>query len=194
MFLKHWGDNKDLIYYHTEFGNLQRENGELLSDFNIRFNHMYSRMPAEVKPTPTSAMLTYANVFDSQFSLLLRERRCTSLAEIQDAAFEVESNIMATKRLGGDADRRRQGGELSSSSDLKINKMERMIELLASEVSKLMAEEYSEEAGAPSTFALPKPNLYRGAKEQLEILQRNKDVNEDKRVKTLFQNIVMEEE
>ena len=28
VFLKHWGDKKDLLYYHTEFGNLKRENGE----------------------------------------------------------------------------------------------------------------------------------------------------------------------
>jgi len=40
VFLKHWGDKGDLFYYHTEFGNLQREYGELLSNFNIRFNHM----------------------------------------------------------------------------------------------------------------------------------------------------------
>lgn len=65
MFLKHWGYKKDLLYYYTEFGNLQRENGEILFDFNIRFNIMYNRIPAEVKPTPTSTMLTYANAFDS---------------------------------------------------------------------------------------------------------------------------------
>lgn len=65
VFLKHWGDNKDLLFYYTERGNLQREEGELLSDFNKRFNHLYSRIPYEVKPTPTSAMLTYANAFDS---------------------------------------------------------------------------------------------------------------------------------
>jgi len=52
VFLKHWGDKKDLLYYHTEFGNLQRKNGELLFDFNKRFNHMYRRIPYEVKPTP----------------------------------------------------------------------------------------------------------------------------------------------
>ncbi len=71
-FLKHWGDKKDLLYYHTEFGNLKRENGELLSDFNKRFNHMYNKIPAEVKPTTTSAKLTYASAFDSDFCLLLR--------------------------------------------------------------------------------------------------------------------------
>jgi len=30
VFLKHWGDKKDLLYYHTKFGNLKRENGESL--------------------------------------------------------------------------------------------------------------------------------------------------------------------
>ena len=82
MFLKHLGDKKDLHYYHTEFGNLQRESGELLSDFNIRFNHMYNKILAEVKPTPTSAMITYANAFDSQFYLMLRERRCAYLDDM----------------------------------------------------------------------------------------------------------------
>ena len=73
-FLKHWGDKKDLLYYHTEFGNLKREKGEFLSDFNKKFNHMYNKVPAEVKPTTTSAKLTYASAFDSDFCLLLRER------------------------------------------------------------------------------------------------------------------------
>lgn len=54
-FLKHWKDKKDLLYYHTEFENLKRENGELLSDFNKRFNRMYNKIPAEVKPTTTSS-------------------------------------------------------------------------------------------------------------------------------------------
>lgn len=65
---------------------------------------------------------------------------------MQDAAFEVESNIITTKKLGGDADRKRQGGELSSSSDLKIHKLARMIESLAFEFSRLEAKQYSEEA------------------------------------------------
>jgi len=37
-FLKQWGDKKDLLYYHTEFGNLKRENGESIPDFTKRFN------------------------------------------------------------------------------------------------------------------------------------------------------------
>jgi len=79
-------------------------------------------------------MITYANAFDSQFCLLLIERRCASLADMQDANFEVESNIIAVERLGGDADRRRKGGELSSSSNPKIDNLAMMIEPLASEL------------------------------------------------------------
>ena len=107
VFLKHWGDKKYLLYSHTEFGNFKRKNGESLSDFNKRFNRMYRKIPVEVKPTPTFEKLTYANSFGFDFFLLLGERRCTTLAEMQDAALEVESNIMAEEKLKGHADRRR---------------------------------------------------------------------------------------
>jgi len=170
VFLKHWGNNKDLIFYHDEFGNLQREDGELLSDFNIRFNHMYSRMPTEIRPTPTSAMITYSNGLDSQFCLMLRERRCTSLADMQTVTFEVEENIIPAKGLEGDAKRRRQGSESSSSYDSEIDELARMIEILTSAVSRLEAEQYSEELSAPCAFSLPTPIPYRRAYEQLQVL------------------------
>ena len=95
-----------MLYYHTEFGNLKRENGESLPDFNKRFNRMYSKIPAEVKHTPTSAKLAYANAFDSDFCLFLRERRCATPSDMQDAALEVESNIMAAEKLKSHADGR----------------------------------------------------------------------------------------
>lgn len=74
VFLKNWGDKKDLLYYHTKFGNLKMENGKLLSDFNKMFNRMYNKISAEVKVITTSAKLTYVSAFDSNFCLLLRER------------------------------------------------------------------------------------------------------------------------
>jgi len=43
--------------------------------------------------------------------------------------------------------------------------MARMIESLASEVSKLKVEQHSGKGQAPNTFALPNPNPYRGANE-----------------------------
>ena len=63
---------------------------------------------------------------------------------MQDAALEVESNIMAAEKLKGQADRRRQRGQAStsfaSSSKPKLDKMTKMIESLATEIFKLKVE------------------------------------------------------
>ena len=71
-----------------------------------------------------------------------------------------------------------------------------MIESLASEISKLKVEQHLGKGIVPNTFAPrnPNPNPYRRTNEQLQILQRNKDANEDQRVKAPFQNAVVEEE
>ena len=99
LFMRKWGDTKYHTYYITEFGALRRKKEETVADFSKRFNKMYSRIPAEIKPTETSAKLTYANAFDHEFSLLLRERRPVTLLNMQDAALEVESNLLASNRL-----------------------------------------------------------------------------------------------
>jgi len=61
-----------------------------------------------------------------------------------------------------------------------------MIESLASEVSKLKVEQHSGKGSVPNTFSPPNPNPYKRENDQLQILQRNKDANEDQRVKTPF--------
>lgn len=68
-----------------------------------------------------------------------------------------------------------------------------MIESLASEISKLKVEQHSGKGRVPNTFA-PNLNPYRRPNEQLQILQRSKEANEDQRVKDPFQNAVIEEE
>ena len=73
-----------------------RENGEFVLNFTKMFNKMYNKIPTEIKPTDTSTRITYANSFDSDFYILLKERRSSSLSLIQDATLEVESNIVAS--------------------------------------------------------------------------------------------------
>ena len=101
------GRKRDHLYYITEFSNLKRENGESISNFTNRFNNMYNKIPTEIKPTDTLARITYANAFDSDFYLLLRERRSASLSLMQDAALEVESNILASQKVKGKIDRKK---------------------------------------------------------------------------------------
>ena len=105
---------------------------------------------------------------------------------------------MATEKLKGHADRRKQKGETSSSStsssEPKLDKMTKMIESLAAKISKLKVEQNSGKERLPNTFAPRNPNPFRRANEQLQIIQMGKEENEEQRVKAPFQNVIMEEE
>jgi hypothetical protein len=135
-FLRQWGDKKDFMYYMTEFGSLKREEGESVPEFSKRFNKMYNKIPAEIKPSEASAMITYSSTFDPKFYLLLRERRSAMLAHMQDAVVEVEYNILAVNRLRNVGDRntpkKRHENSSSSSSPLphQIDEIARAIKRL----------------------------------------------------------------
>ena len=111
---------------------------------------MYSRIPAEIKPTETSAKLTYANAFNHEFSLLLRERRPISLLNMQDAALEVESNILDSNRLNKETsqqlyDRKGKkeaalGGSSSLSAEGEIDEMAKLVKILIAKLNKLELE------------------------------------------------------
>jgi len=115
---------------------------------------------------------------------------------MQEAALEVESNIMAAKKLKSQVDRRRLRGEASSSStstsETKLDKITKMIESLADEISKLKVEQTSGKTRQQSTFAPRNPNPFKKANEQLQIMQRGEEAKEDHKVKAPFQNAVME--
>jgi hypothetical protein len=130
------------MYYMIEFGSLKRKEGESVSDFSKRFNKMYNKIPAEIKPSEASAKITYANTFDPDFCLLLRERRATTLAHMQDAVVEVESNILVVDRLRNVAGRNisRQRPEASSSSSsplpLQIDETTRVLKSLSTRMER----------------------------------------------------------
>jgi hypothetical protein len=104
-FLRQWGDKKYYLYYITEFGALKRKNSESVSYFTKIFNKMYNKIPTEIKPTETSAKITFSNAFDVEFSLLPRERRSTTLSLMQEAIVEVEANILAAEKIKNRSDR-----------------------------------------------------------------------------------------
>jgi hypothetical protein len=79
--------------------------------------------------------------FDPDFCLLLRERRATSLAQMQDAAIEVESNVLAADRLRNkaDADRRKGRSEASTSGSLphpQVDELTKMVKSLSAEMER----------------------------------------------------------
>jgi hypothetical protein len=76
---------------------------------------MYSKIPEEIKPTETSAKISFSNAFDAEFSLLLRERRSVTLILMQEVAIEVESNILVVERLKSKNDRDKKKTEIRTS-------------------------------------------------------------------------------
>lgn len=140
-FIRKWGENKDDLYYITEFNNVRRKNGESVSNFSQRFNKMYQKIPPEIKPIERLDKITYANYFYAEFCLLLRERRYATLTNMQEATLEVESNILAGDSLKKRADRGKQKEEHkpSPSSQSKFHKtsMEDLIKKMEAMSTKL---------------------------------------------------------
>ena len=160
---------------------------------------MFSKIPAEIKPTDTSAKITYANAFDYEFFLLLRERRSTSLSLMQDASLEVESNIVASQKIKEKVDRRKQSSDPlgPSSSENKMEKMSKMLDSLSTEMSKLKDRGQLPVRGKGSNeFAPINPNifLYRRNNPQAQILQRDRNPAEEQTNRAPFRNVVLEEE
>ena len=56
---------------------------------------VYNSIPVEFKPPSSVVQLWYVDSFDNDFTLLLRERRSTSLDAIMSNVVEVEVNMMA---------------------------------------------------------------------------------------------------
>jgi hypothetical protein len=78
--------------------NLRREPNELSKYFCSRFKKSYNVILADVKPLPGAAKLHYDDAFNSEFTLLLRERRPISLEDMMDDATKVEVNLSASNK------------------------------------------------------------------------------------------------
>jgi hypothetical protein len=176
---------------------LKREDGELVSDFIKRFNRMFGKIPAEIKPSDASTKITFSAAFDPYFCLILRERRSSTLALMQDAALEVESNITASQKLKGRVERKKYVVESSSSSNSKMEKMAKMLDSLTSEMSKLKVQnQQPAREKEPNAFSPRNPNYfpYRRNNPHVHILQRDRNPFDDQRIRPPFQNAVLDEE
>jgi uncharacterized small protein (DUF1192 family) len=182
----------------TEFGSLKKMEGESVSDFSKRFNKMYNKIPAEVNPSEASAQISYASAFDPDLCLVLRERRATSLAQMQDAAIEVESNILAANKLRSqaDTDKRKEKLEASTSSPSlshpQVNELTQVMNFLKEEVEGLKVERKKMYKGPQNTEN--KGGFKRPNNISPPTMHRGRD-REDQRIQAPFQkNFVAEEQ
>ena len=113
---------------------------ELVQDFSARFMRTYESIPVDVKPPLGAAKLHYAYAFDSELTLLLIERRSTSLENMIQDAIEVEVNLSTSNKTKQRGDNRRvkeeaQASTSQSSTDAKMDLMMKAMERLIDRLS-----------------------------------------------------------
>jgi len=141
---------------------LRKKTYESVLDFIQRFNKLYHKIPAEVKPSQLAAKVTFAGPFDSDFSLLWRERRSTTLAGMQDNAIEIEPNMMASRKLKTKVDMgtrepkcfKEHAGPSGSEKSLeeKMDEMEKIIKDLSNKISRMEMEKYKPDSYVRNQF------------------------------------------
>lgn len=87
---------------------MKRGADESIKYFSFGFNSIYNSLPVDCKPPEGMAKLHFAEDFDDEFSLFLREMRSTTLAQMMSDAIEVEINMMYPKRGKYKVDTREQ--------------------------------------------------------------------------------------
>ena len=97
-FLRKWERKNNSLHLLTQYNNLKRGPNELVQYFSTRFMRTYDAIPTDVKPPPGATKLHYVDTFSSEFTLLLRERRFFSLADMMDDAIEVEVNLTTSNK------------------------------------------------------------------------------------------------
>ena len=78
---------------------MRRSPDETIQEFSARFMKFYNSIPTKVKPPPRDVQLRYVDSFNIDFSLLLRERRSTSLDDMMSDEIEVEVNLMPPGKI-----------------------------------------------------------------------------------------------
>lgn len=116
----------------------------------MRFMRVYISIPADVKPLAGAAKLHFADAFDSDFSLILREIRYATLTYMIDDVVEVEANLMVSGKMKGKVEVRTKsraetcGVSTSQIGDAKFDMMmktmEKLMERLAMEQRKAPKE------------------------------------------------------
>ena len=98
----------------SEFYFLRRHEDEAISSFNRRFASFYYNMPKELQPLENAVKIYYAAAFPPDLSLLLLERKSTTLQHMFTDCLEVEENLEMSKKSSGQD----SGGEIKDTYKL----------------------------------------------------------------------------
>lgn len=98
-FLAKWEEKQNLLQLLTQYNNLKRRSNEIVLEFSAIFLKSYESISDEFKPPIGATHLHYAEDFENDITMLLRERRSATLADMMNDAIEVEVNLMSTGKI-----------------------------------------------------------------------------------------------
>jgi hypothetical protein len=68
-----------------------------VSEFDTRFNRLYSQIMTDFSLTAATIHLIYVNAFDGKFFFILKDNKPTSLVEAKEHGENIEENILESK-------------------------------------------------------------------------------------------------
>ena len=89
FFTLKWGEKRDHGCVLTKFNALKKKHNKGVTEFIKRFNKLYNNIPAEIKPPQAATKVFFLGSFEQDFGFTLRERKSTSLDQIQTDIVEV---------------------------------------------------------------------------------------------------------
>ena len=99
LFLDKWEDKKSPLQVLSQYNNLKKDNFESVHEFSSRFMRVYNSIPENMKYLVGVSQLHYVDAFESDFSLLLRDRKTANLPDMFKDSLEVEANLMASGKM-----------------------------------------------------------------------------------------------
>ena len=154
-----------------EYNQLKRQTNETIQQFSDRFNQIYYSMPSNIRPPPSSTLLHYPRAFDPEIEFHLRERKPSTLEQMQSMAVDVEVNLQIRReKLKAEA-------EKNNIAEVKLDILVRKIEEKIHKITmrdKFFAQNHHE------TFISQKEEVY--SREQI-LSSSNYHRSEDRFIK-----------
>jgi hypothetical protein len=88
---------KDNIMIVEQFNKIKKKENETISEFDSRYDRLYSQISKDLCPTTTVVHLLYMNAFDGQLFFILKDKNPTTLAQAKEYSSKIEENLLDSK-------------------------------------------------------------------------------------------------
>jgi hypothetical protein len=83
IFKNRWTTKKDNGMLVAQFNQIKKKENETVSEFDNRFDRLYSQIPTDLRPTDAVVHLLYMNAFDGKFCFILKDKKSHHLGTSQ---------------------------------------------------------------------------------------------------------------